>query len=43
MDVAVRIGVALGEAEPCGHIKQRRPAYVFKRPVVRESEQEKAQ
>jgi hypothetical protein len=43
MDVAVRVvGVALEELGPCGHIKQRCLAYVFKRPVVRESEQEKA-
>ena len=44
MDVAVRVvGVALDEPEPCGHVKRRRLAYVFERPVLRESEQEKAQ
>jgi hypothetical protein len=44
MDVAVWIvGVALDEPEPCGHIRRRRLAFVFKCPVVRESEQEKAQ
>ena len=44
MDVAVRIvGVALEEPEPCGHVKRSRLAYVFKRPLLRESEQEKAQ
>ena len=44
MDVAVRVvGVALEEPEPCGHVKRRRLASVFKRTVVRESEQEKAQ
>jgi hypothetical protein len=43
MDVAVRVvGVALEEPEPCGHVKRSRLAYVFERPVVRESEQEKA-
>ena len=44
MDVAVRVvGVALEEPEPCGHVKRRRLAHVFEPPVVRESEQEKAQ
>jgi hypothetical protein len=44
MDVAVRVvGVALDEPEPCGHMKQRRLAYVFEPPVLRGSEQEKAQ
>jgi hypothetical protein len=44
MDVAVRVvGVALDEPEACGHVRRRRLAYVFERPVVRESEQEKAQ
>ena len=44
MDAAVRVvGVALEEPEPCGHIKRHRLAHGFEPPVVRESEQEKAQ
>jgi hypothetical protein len=44
MDVAVRVaGVALEQPEPCGHVKGRPLAHVLERPVVGESEQEKAQ
>jgi hypothetical protein len=43
-DVAVRVvGAAFEAPEPCGDVKQRRLAHVFKRPAVRESEEEKAQ
>jgi hypothetical protein len=44
MDHAVLVvGVALDEPEPRGHVRRRCLAYVFEPPVVRESEQEKAQ
>jgi hypothetical protein len=38
-----RIEETLEEPESCGNVKRRRLAYIFKRPVTYESEQDKSQ